>query len=301
MPIQETEIPKVEYVNFKVYDPVYIALENGYFADHGVDVEIIGDVLGGPTAIQAVSAGSANAGLSSIPALINANVAGLPVQGIVDVQTTFENQPLQRWYVRADSDIQTVADLPGHVYAVNLWRSSFHYTSLMMLQKEGIDPESIEFRLLSFADQIPALLAGEVDVIGLIPPYQGYLAQTVTEQGIEVRELWNDAQLYGSRHVSLIFVNRIWAENNPATAKKFVAGIQDAIAFAEANPDEAAAIVGKYTGIDPVAVGAYHFTAEGEVHVDDVQFWIDWLQANGEIDAEWLDAESVATNRYGTE
>lgn len=288
-------LPVVRYVNFHVYDPVYVAIDKGFFADRGVDVQVVGDVLAGPTAIQAVASGSAEAGLSSVPALVNANAAGLPVQGIADIQTTLAGQPLQRWYVRKDSPIRTLSDVAGHTYAVNLWKSSFHYTSLRALQDAGVDSSSVTFQLLSFPDQINALLAGEVDIIGLIPPYQGYL---LAEHGDEVRELWNDYDYYGSKHVSLIFVNRLWAQYNPQTAAAFALSVSDAIEWIEEHQEEAAQIIAKYTGIDSAAVGEYHFTPGGEVRPADVDYWLSWMKEKGEITADWLTPSDVATNAY---
>lgn len=293
--VSTDQLPTVRYVNFKVYDPVYIAIDRGYFEQRGVNVEIIGDVLAGPNAIQAVSAGSAEAGLSSIPAIINANAAGLPIQGVVDIQTTLKGQSLQRWYVLNDSPIQTIADLPGATYGINIQRSSFHYTSLLMLDENGIDENSVDFRLLSFSDQIPALLNGDIDVAGLIPPYQGYIEQ---QYGDDVRILWQDFDLYGERHVSLIFVNRVWAQYNPDAAQAFVSGIIDAINWIEQNPDAAAAIVEDYTGIPADAIGAYRFTPNGSVRPADVASWLDYLQQRGDIAADWLDVDAIATNDY---
>lgn len=288
-------LPVVRYVNFRVVDPVYIAIDKGFFVRRGVEVQIVGDVLAGPTAIQAVAAGSAEAGLTSVPALINANAAGLPVQGVADIQTTLAGQPLQRWYVAADSPYRTLADVAGARYAVNLWKSSFHYTSLRAMRDAGVDPAAVTFQLLSFPDQITALIGGEVDVIGLIPPYQGYLEAM---HGGEVRELWNDYAYYGSKHVSLIFVNRVWAQHNPQTARAFALGIADAVEWIEANQQEAAAIVGSYTGIDPAHVGDYHFTPRAQVRLEDVAWWLDWMGETGEIEAHWLTPEDVATNSY---
>lgn len=297
------EIPKVRYVNFKVYDPVYVAVDKGFFLDHGLEVEIIGDVLAGPTAIQAVSAGSAEAGLSSIPALINANASGLPVQGVVDIQTTLgdeegdRTQALQRWYVRSDSNIESIEDLPGTVFAVNLWRSSFNYTALMALEQRGIDENSLEWILLSFDKQIPALAEGVVDVIGLMQPYQNFAEQ---EYGDLFRELFNDRDdVFGeTRHVSLIFVNRIWAENNPDQAQAFVAGIADAINWIEANQDEARAIISKYTEIPVEAVPDYHFTKNGMIRMGDIDFWMKYLTDRGDLEVDWLTPEFVATDKY---
>ena len=254
-----------------------------------------GDVLGGPTAIQAVSAGSVEAGLSSIPALINANAAGLPVVGICDIQTTFENQALQRWYVRSDSPIKTINDVSGQRYAVNLWRSSFHNTSLYALHTAGVDPEKVNWRLLSFTDQIAALEHGEIDVAGLIEPYQSFVR---AEYSKIFRELFNDYDLYGEKQVSLIFVNRIWAEHNEETTRKFVRGLEMAIEWIEAHPEDAAEIVSAYTEIPREAIGAYYFTPKGEVREADIAWWLQTLTDLDMLTAEWLTPEMVGTNKY---
>ena len=290
------EMPVIRYVNFKVYDPVYVAIDKGFCEKQGIKCKIIGDVLGGPTAIQAVASGSCEAGLSSIPALINANAAGLPVQGVVDVQTTLPGQALQRWFVLEDSPIQVLEDVPGHVYAVNLWRSSFHYTSLLAMSQRGIDEDSVTWTLLSFSNQIPALMEGEIDVAGFIQPYQNYL---LMEYGDQVRELFNDYDdVYGTRHVSLIFVNRVWAQSNPETAEAFVTAIADAIDWIEDNQEEARGIIAKYTGIPTEAVPEYHFTEHGRVRVQDVAAWMHYLRGRGDLTADWLEPGAVATDEY---
>lgn len=285
----------IRYVNFKVYDPVYVAIDEGFFEREGCEVEIVGDVIAGPNAIQAVAAGSAEAGLSSIPAIVNANAAGLPIQGVVDIQTTLKGQALQRWYVLKDSDIQELEDVIGRDYAVNIWRSSFHYTSLLAMDQRSMNPDDVNFLLLSFADQIPALVAGKVDVIGLIQPYQAYLED---EFGADIRELFNDYDdVYGERHVSLIFINRIWATYNREQAECFTTGIAKAINWIEGHQDGARKIVSRYTGIPAASVRDYHFTENGKVRLQDVEVWLDYLIERGDV-ADWVDLGMVATDEY---
>jgi NitT/TauT family transport system substrate-binding protein len=292
---EAAELIPVRYLQFKVYDPVYIGIDKGFCEQRGLDVQLVGDVIAGPNAIQAVAGGSAEAGLSSIPAIINANAAGLPIQGVVDIQTTFEDQPLQRWFSLRDSGIESIWAIEDKTYAVNIWRSSFHYTTLRMLDAMNIPEENVDFVLLSFADQIPALLEGEIDVAGLIPPYQGYL---LNEYGDLVQEVWNDYDLYGDNHVSLIFVNRIWARENPAIAREFVGCIVDSINWVEENQEAARDIVGAHTGIPADAIGDYHFTENGQVISEDVQDWLDYLLERGDVTADWLQVEDIATNKF---
>lgn len=284
----------VRYIEFKVYDPVYIALEKGYFADEGINVELVGAALGGPNAIQAVAAGSADAGLSSIPAIINANVAGLPILGVSDIQSALPEQPLEVYFVREDSDIYSLHDLTGKTFAVNLWRSSFHYTALMALEQQDIPETDPLFILMPFSEQAAALAAGSVDVIGLMEPYVGVAQATY---GNQFRELFNAIDVFGTKQFTLHFVNQDWADANPHLAAGFVAGIVRATEFAEANPQEAAAIIAEYTGLPAEHIPAYQFQDNARVVESDVAWWVDYLHTRGDIDSKPAVGE-VASNRF---
>jgi ABC-type nitrate/sulfonate/bicarbonate transport system substrate-binding protein len=288
-------LPVVRYVNFKVYDPVYVAIEKGFFHTQGIEVKVIGDVLAGPTAIQAVASGAAEAGLSSTPALVNANAAGLPVVGVSDIQSALPNQALESYYVRADSDIRSVKDLVGKKFAVNLWKSSFHYTALLALEQAGVPEEQVTFVLLPFENQAQALVQRQVDVIGLMEPYN---AAARAQYGDQLRLLFDAHQVFGSKQFTLHFVNRLWAKEHPKEAQAFVGGIVQAIQWIEENQKEAAAIVGKYTGIPKEYVPEYHFQPQGRVVMDDVRFWVDYLRRRGDLTANWVTPEMVATNEY---
>lgn len=206
-----------------------------------------------------------------------------------------DGQPLQKWFVQEDSPYEKLSDLEeGTVYGINIFRSSFHYTSLLGLEDVGIPEDDIEFVLLSFSDQIPALMEGAIEVAGLIPPYHGYLRD---QCGDGCRELWNDFDLYGERHVSLIFLNRVWAEENPDVAKAYVAALVDGINFWEENQDAAGAILSKYTQVPAEAIGDYHYTENGEVYTESVEAWLDWLIERGDA-ADWVVPADVATNAF---
>lgn len=289
--------PTVRYVNFRVYDPVYVAIDQGFFRKRGIEVEIIGDVLGGPTAIQAVAAGSAEAGLSSLPALINASSSGLPVIGVSDVQSAIGSQPLEEFFSLEASGIQTIADLRGRRIAVNLWRSSFHYTLLIALEQAGIAEDEVEFVLLPFENQASALEGGQVALIGLMEPYT---SQARLVYGDRFRRLFTALDVFGERQFTTHFVNRDWAEHNPHLARAFVDGVVDAIAWIEANPAAARPIIARYTGIQEQYIPTYHFQPDGQVVMDDVRFWLDYMQKRGDIDVRTLTAEDIATNRFNS-
>jgi NitT/TauT family transport system substrate-binding protein len=297
-PMQQPEqTPTIRYVNFRVYDPVYVALERGYFAERGIDVDIIGDVLGGPTAIQAVAGGSAEAGLSSLPALINANASGLSVVGVSDIQSAIGSQPLEEFFVSSASDIHSIADLRGKTVAVNLWRSSFHYTILIALEQAGVPEDEVQFVLVPFENQPGALENGQVAMIGLMEPYA---SQARALYGDEFQLLFTALDVFGERQFTTHFVNSEWAAENPDKASAFVGGIVDAIEWIEANPAEARPIIARYTGIAEQHIPDYQFQPDGRVVMADVRFWLDYIGQRGDADTAGLEPEDIATNRFNS-
>ncbi len=288
-------LPIVRYVNFKVYDPVYVALEQGFFERRGIQVEMVGDVLGGPTAIQAVASGDVHAGLSSLPALINANANGLPVVGVSDIQSALGDQPLEEYFVRADSAIRSVEDLRGRTAAVNLWRSSFHYTLLMALEQHSVGESDVHVVLLPFDAQSAALERGEVDCIGLMEPYASMARATYGDQ---FRVLFTALDVFGERQFTTHFVNRAWAKQHPQQARAFVGGVVDAIEWIAEHPQSAKPIIAGYTGIEERFVPDYRFQPDGRVVMDDVRFWLAYMRERGDVTVETLGPEDVATNQF---
>ena len=283
---------KMSYVGLKVYDPVYVALEKGFFGD--LDVELADTVAGGATAVQMVSSGDVQGCLLSNMALCNAVNAGLPVIAVADIQSAFNEAPLEEFYVRADSDIQSIKDLKGKKIAINLIKSSFHYTWLMELEKNGMTEDDVTFVSLPFAEQKEALLNGTVDAIGLMQPYSG-MARTDEK----CRQLYTAVDSFGERQFCEILLNSIWAEEHPEEATKFVDGIAKAADWISNNQDEAKQIISKYTGIDAQYIDDYYFQPNASVNMDDAQYWLDYMKTHEGV-REDITVDDIATNKFNT-
>lgn len=283
----------MKYVGLKVYDPVYIALENDFF--EGVDVELVDTVAGGATAVEMVSSGDVQGCLLSNMALCNAVNAGMPVIAVADIQSAFNEAPLEEFYVRADSDIYSIQDLKGKRIAINLVKSSFHYTWLMELEKAGMSENDVDFIPLSFAEQREALLNGMVDAIGLMQPYSG-----MARVDENCRQLYTAVDSFGERQFCEILLNTDWAQKNPEAATAFVSGISKAAAWVADNQDEAKQIISKYTGIDAEYIDNYYFQPNAMVNMDDAEFWLEYMQIHEGVNPN-LTVDNIATNAYNSE
>ena len=282
----------MKYVGLKVYDPVYVAKDKGFFDEVGLDIEIVDTVAGGATAVQMVSSGDVQGALLSTMAIINARSAGLPVIGVTDIQSAFDDSPLEEFFVRKDSGIEKVEDLKGKKIAINLVKSSFHYTWLMALENAGMNVEDVTFINLPFSEQQAALERGDVDAIGLMQPYT-----KSARDSEDLKLLFDATDIFGEKQFCEIFINSVWADNNEETAKKFVAGIVKAIEWIGKNQDEAKQIISKYTGIEVDRIDDYRFQENGVVVESDAEYWLEYMKRT-EGAAEWLTVEDIVTNKY---
>lgn len=281
-----------KYVGLKVYDPVYIANDLGYFEELGLDLEIIDTVAGGSTAIQMVASGDIQAGLASTMALINAKANGLDVVGVADIQSSFNEYPLEEFYVRKDSNINSITDLKNKNLAINLVKSSFHYTYEIALASNNISNNEVNYISLSFDQQIEALKRNQVDVIGLMQPYA---SQARNDE--ELKLLFDACDIFGEKQFCLIYVNEEYAKGNQDKVKKFVAAIAKACDFVENNQDKSKEIISKYTGVDVSLIDDYKFQENAMVIEDDINYWLDYMRKAENVGIE-LNANDIATNIY---
>ena len=290
---QTTESETIRYIGFRVYDPVYVAYELGFFERHGLTVEIIDLMTAGPTALQAISGGNAEAGLSFIGAIVSARAQGMPVIGVSDIQSSFAHAPLAEFFVRADSGIYTVADLRGRTIAINLVHASFHHKWLIALAYAGVAENEVSWTVLPFEQQALALANGHVDAIGVLQPHT-----VMARNNPDFRTIITAYDVFGERQFTTHVFNSIWAEHNPEAVTAFVSAIAEAVTWIEDNQQEAAEIVSRHTGVNVAYIEDYFFQPNARVNMDDAQFWLDYMRAGGHITAEWLTVEDFATNRF---
>lgn len=289
---QPIEKGSMKYVGLKVYDPVYVAKDKGFFDEEGLDLEIVDTVAGGATAVQMVSSGDVQGALLSTMALINAVGAGMPVIGVADIQSAFDEAPLEEFYVRANSGIDSIEDLKGKKIAINLVKSSFHYTWLLALENAGMSEDDVTFVNLPFDQQEAALERGDVDAIGLMQPYS-----PSARKNTNLKQLYTAVDAFGERQFCEIFVNSVWAENNEDDAKAFVRAIVRATEWIKDNQQEAKEIISKYTGVSVENIDDYVFQDNARVVEADCAYWIEYMK-KAEGVPNWVTVDRVVTNKY---
>lgn len=268
----------INYALIRVFDPVFVAYELGYFQDIGVEVNLGTESFSGPQAIAAAQSGKVDAGISATPALINAVKSGIGVKALADVQTSFKESPLMIWYVKKDSIIKSPADLRGKKIGVNAIGASFYYTTLVYLKEHGLSDKDVNFVIIPHPNMEQALLSGQIDVAGMIDPYTQKI-----EDGGEVRKLFDGYEALGEKQFSVIFITNKATKEKPEAVSKFLTAYKRAAQFITENPGKAAQIMSKWMQVDSKFISTHEFVDGAKVKEDDLGWWINNMISNGDL------------------
>ena len=294
--VSNDKLQEIRYTEMKFYDPVFIAKEKGFFEEEGINLIFIGELYGGPGMIQAISGGSADAGTTSISALINARRSGFKVTGVTDVQTSYEEEPIHKWLVLDESGIKKPIDVIGKKIAVNTLGSSFHYTTLEYLRQHNIPEDKVEFLRLPHQFMEEALLDRQVDIAGMVLPFTNH---ALTNKSEKVRVLFSTIDVFdpGTQIVVGMFSDK-FIEENPEAVKKFIKAYNEGINFIYEHPDEAKEIFEKALGVEAKYITHQRYQPDARIDMRSVQKWIDIMEERGDVEEGIIRPEDIATNKF---
>ena len=194
------------------YAPFYLGTDKGYYAEDGIEVELVG--AGGSVATPALIAGDVQ--FSGSPsAAISAILKGAPLK-IVYVMR--DRPPYELW--ASDPAIKTLADLKGRQVGI-VSRGDTHENAVrLLLMAHGIDPNAVAFTALGFGTgRVAALNAGALPAASLTVEDLEQLKRTpnlhrIADTGHEVRMLVggiavNDRMLKAGRPLGLRFMRAL--------------------------------------------------------------------------------------------
>jgi putative hydroxymethylpyrimidine transport system substrate-binding protein len=209
---------------------IFMALENGYFEEEGLDVEV--NVPADPTtALQLVATGDDDFTISYQADVLYARQQGLEVQSVA----ALVQHPLNTIMALESSGITEPADLEGKTVGVTGVPSDEAMLGAI-LEDSGLSLDDVEVVNVGF-DLMPSLLSKSVDaIIGGYFVHESILAE---QQGEPVVAM--NVQDYGvpDYYELLLVTGDAFAEENPAAVEGFVRALQRGYEAAAADPDAA--------------------------------------------------------------
>ncbi len=245
----ETSAPKqMQKVNFQLnwqitgdHAPYYVAMDKGWFAEEGLEVNVILGQGSGYT-VQALESGKAEIGISDAPVPIKMRAEGAKVR-IVGI--LFDKHP-NAMYFWKDSGITKPQDIAGKTVAVPA--ADGHKVMWPAFAKLiGVDPASVKFVNIAPSAKVAALASRNADVV-----FELYTGKPFMEKAIPPAQLgvflWADYGFNAYAH-SLIARDDV-IKNNPELVRKFLKAAYRGWDYTLKNPEEAISILAKHHPIN---------------------------------------------------
>jgi ABC-type nitrate/sulfonate/bicarbonate transport system substrate-binding protein len=231
---QDKELEKVtlllDWVPNTNHTGLYAAKELGYYAEEGLDVEILQANEGGTA--QLVAAGKAEFGISYQEEVTYARVEQIPVVAIAAIiqhNTSGFASP-------AEKGIKTPADFEGKKYGG--WGSPVEQAVLKaLMEKHGADFDRLEMVTIGAADFFTSV-EKDVDFTWIYYGWDGVAAEL---RGMDLNFIsLKDEDKALDFYTPVIIASEKTLENNPDLVEKFLKATTKGYEYAVENPEEAA-------------------------------------------------------------
>lgn len=221
--------------------PLYVAAERGFFAQEGLNVELIA-MRNATIQVQALIAGDLQVNHSSVDSTARAFTGGAPLKFIGSAQ----QKPSFR--LLAGKEINDWKSLRGKFLAAGAPGGLTHALLVAMLDAHGL--KKGDYEVLSMGldnDRGAALRAGRVQATLLIQPTDFLLLEEGFKSMGFVGDFLKDCEYNG------YVVNGSWAKDNGPTAIAFMRSVLRSLTWLHnpANRDEAIKIHAKYIPFKP--------------------------------------------------
>lgn len=234
---------KVGVIPVADFAPVYIAIEEGYFAEEGLNVEA--QVMQNAAAIApSVLNGQLQFGTSAVTPFLAAAQKGLPIRAVANASDVAEHEEgdISGLLISEGSDVKRPADLEGKTVAVNALSSIVHVAAAHAIKGDGGDPSKVTFVAMPFPDMMVALSQGRIDAASVVEPFV-----TVGKSGgaTKIANTYSQTFTPGGT-VSLFFGADAYIRQNPELVKKFVTALERGSELAAKDPQKVSAVLTKY-------------------------------------------------------
>lgn len=287
------EVARIGYVPVAANLPLFVALENKYFEEYDLKVEVT-EAQSPNHIVEGMLANRLDgAGVLAYPILFTADEKNPGMFKLFASGDETDQEYVSSIIVKKDSPLTKPEDIKGKKIGV--------YTGLVqvlflksIVAGMGMDPEKdvqiveIEPRL-----QLQGLESGLYDALSTVEPFP----TVAKEQGLARVLIENARVTYIQNPFPSVGVplNSNYASNHPKAAKAYALAMRDAINFIRANPEKAKSYMVKYTPTSQAAAvksNILRYSHLGEEDVVGIQKNADWMLEKGLIKQK-IDARSL--------
>ena len=224
---------------------VWAAQEQGIFAKHGVDAQLI-LIRGGSTLVASLLTGEIQLAFTSGVSVLGAAAQGVDVKMLTSISSRVS------WKLIASPQIKRAEDLRGKRFAVQSIVGSTWMYAMLALEQLNLEPKRDNITFLPIGDPVTighALEAGRIDAAVLDPP----LSRRLTSKGFS--QLVDLAKTNASFPGLGVGVTRNYLDQQTSTLERVVRALTEGLAFVQltANKPAAVKILMKHLRINDLA------------------------------------------------
>jgi NitT/TauT family transport system substrate-binding protein len=260
--------------------PLHLGIAKGFFSGQGMDVEVV-NTTGGAAAVPGVVSGQFTFAFGNVTSLIVAKSQNLPLKAVAEgnSSTGQDGKDFGGVVVPKDSPITSAKELAGKQVAVNNLKNIGDTTVRASVRKAGGDPTGVRFLEMPFPDMPAAVANHRVDAAWIVEPF----FTVAKNQGARLIAS-NFVDAAPDLTVAVYFTSEKVISQKPDLVKRFTAAIEKSLQYATDHPDEARAVLSKYTKIDPGVAAKMTLPAwPQKVNTASVQSIADQMQGDGLI------------------
>jgi len=248
------DVVKIGYLSIVMSLPTFVAQEKGFFAEDGLEVELI-PFNSGTAVIDALVAGriDANCGSSMTGHWFAAQTVPDRFKVFLLYGTTSAKEDNSFVVVvKKDSPMQGLKDLKGK--KVGTYPGATSVALAKAVVRTQIDPTEVIFTEIPPPNMIPALAAGQIDAF-FTPEPSGMMAVSNGVGRYLIKSPLTLLKLKGGVPGMAFSFSAKFLEERPEQATKIKAAIDKAVDYIRGHEQEARPYLVEYTGLpEPVAM-----------------------------------------------
>ncbi len=289
---------RVGALRFTSHSGSFIAVERGYFAEAGLDVELEFFQAAQPMAV-AVASGDIDYAVTAVSGgLISLADKGAVkvIGGALSEEPGIDGQKILASDAAFQAGLTSPAGLDGKTFGMSTAGSSFHYMGSKVAEAEGV---SMSFRPLQKVGAIiGALKTGQIDAWSIVP----HIAKPLAASGA-VHIIGNISDYLPNYQVTTVFTSAGNAADERGMTEDFLAGFSRGVSDyngamidrsgGDAGVDEMVDLIHKYVYTDrprdkaapSIINGTMRLNEGAALNVASIADQLGWFQSEGLVDA----------------
>lgn len=223
---------KIGLITWLGYGPFYVAKEKGFFAENGLDVELI-RIEGDAERRAAIASGDLDGIALTLDSMIVLRAGGIPVRTVMVIDQSNGGDGIV-----ATREIKTIEDLAGKEIAFPIGLPS-HFFLYSVLDKNGMKMTDIKPVVMGAGAAGAAFAAGQIDVAVTWEPWLSK-AKEMSDGHILM-----DSKRHPGAIEDVLFFREDVIAKVPDSIQSLLEAWFKAVDFVAENPDEAMSIMGK--------------------------------------------------------